>query len=501
MVDDNPMVLVKKFTTHFTVSAVSDTCVICNKPFTSINGFLKTNLIEYDFDAKLRVWRQSYQYFFFNKRDMTYHMPINLLTPFLEYIRVRGVVFEERQVDPPSPIPARFDISHGFALRDHQVAPVEYLTKGDESISSVELTCGAGKTFMSILSMARMRVRALIVIPSNLHDQWITSLATILPEEEVYSIKGWKSVQKAIDDESVWGVDGPSIFIASNRTLASYAKEHSKYEEFIPFESFISKMRFGVKVIDEIHMGFGMNVSIDLRCNISKNIYLSATYLRTSKNSKRIFDKVFPVHQRFIGEREKSHVNLTELSYYITSSAIPGWATDTNRGYSQFKYEDFILKEGYRQEKIVNKILKPAILAYFIRKKSPGQKLLIIVGKREFAYFLESAIADIFHDLKVSAFLAEHDSSVLLESDIIISTIKSMGTGKDVKGMKTLICFSSIASEVQNLQLIGRLRNIPGENCEFVSLVNRHIKAHGRHASRRREIFSGRVRRFISLVM
>lgn len=487
--------------THFLVPSVSHTGVICSNPHTAIWQFLKRNLIEYDFDAKLKIWTPSYHYYFYNKEAKQYHLPINVLKAFTEFLRYNGVTYEIEAIAPTLPLHVNYQISDTFALRDHQVKPVSYLTNKDAPIRSVELTCGSGKTFMSIVALAKLGVRTLIVVPTNLKDQWLISLKTLLPNKEVYQIQGYKSVELALNTEEIYGPDGPSIFIASNRTLAFYAGNNEKYSEFPPFEEFISKMRFGAKIIDEIHMGFGMNVSIDLRCNIPNNIYLSATYLRTSTNSKKIFDRIFPAHQRFIGESADRHVNLTEIDYRITEGEISKWNTETNRGYSQFKYEAYVMKYNHRVSKIVNMILKPIIIRYFIERKDPGQKLLIIVGLKEFAYLLENILGEIFHDQKVSAFLAEHGDEVLEESDIIISTIKSMGTGKDVAGMKTLICFSSISSEVQNLQLMGRLRKIEGTDCEFIYLVNRFVKSHGRHAMSRRQLFNDRVKKFERRVM
>ena len=44
------------------------------------------------------------------------------------------------------------------------------------------------------------------------------------------------------------------------------------------------------------------------------------------------------------------------------------------------------------------------------------------------------------------------------KKDIIVSTIKSCGTGRDIKGLRSLICCEPVASKVVIEQVIGRLR-------------------------------------------
>ena len=59
------------------------------------------------------------------------------------------------------------------------------------------------------------------------------------------------------------------------------------------------------------------------------------------------------------------------------------------------------------------------------------------------------------------------------KKDIIVSTIKSCGTGKDIKGLRCVICAEPIASKVVIQQTIGRLRPYAKDkNTYFFDIVD-----------------------------
>jgi superfamily II DNA or RNA helicase len=66
-----------------------------------------------------------------------------------------------------------------------------------------------------------------------------------------------------------------------------------------------------------------------------------------------------------------------------------------------------------------------------------------------------------FPEKTVSAYHSKIDrdeKESALKKDIIVSTIKSCGTGRDIPGLRVVICCEPIASKVVAEQMIGRLR-------------------------------------------
>ena len=57
-----------------------------------------------------------------------------------------------------------------------------------------------------------------------------------------------------------------------------------------------------------------------------------------------------------------------------------------------------------------------------------------------------------------------------------MSTIKSCGTGRDIKGLRAVICAEPVASKVVTEQMIGRLRPYaPDKDTYYFDIVDRAI--------------------------
>ena len=71
-----------------------------------------------------------------------------------------------------------------------------------------------------------------------------------------------------------------------------------------------------------------------------------------------------------------------------------------------------------------------------------------------------------------------------------------MGTGKDQKGLRTVILFVSFKTEARTFQSIGRLRQLEHDTPEFVYLVNTKVASHRNHAKARRPIYQHIAKQF-----
>ena len=84
------------------------------------------------------------------------------------------------------------------------------------------------------------------------------------------------------------------------RTLALYAVENNEpYSELPSYDELLRTLGIGIKVVDECHLNFNTNALIDLKSNVKMNIYLSATYQRSSYQGRKIFNMVFPTELKF----------------------------------------------------------------------------------------------------------------------------------------------------------------------------------------------------------
>jgi superfamily II DNA or RNA helicase len=72
--------------------------------------------------------------------------------------------------------------------------------------------------------------------------------------------------------------------------------------------------------------------------------------------------------------------------------------------------------------------------------------------------------------------IPKNEKEIAERKDIIVSTIKSCGTGRDIKGLRVIICAEPVVSKVVIEQTIGRLREYkPGKDTYYFDLVDYSI--------------------------
>jgi hypothetical protein len=311
-----------------------------------------------------------------------------------------------------------------------------------------------------------------------------------LSTAKVGVIRGNQTIYDIV--EANYQIDS-DILLTSIKTLQEYAIGGEKYREAPSLQSFIRGLKVGIKVVDECHLNFNANLMVDIQSDIDRNIYLSATHVRGSLASKTIFNRVYPTEIR-LGELAVSdHINVTEVRYNI--GEIDKKRISTDRGYSQVKYEKYLLQQMYKFEKFIGVVLKPIVREYFIRLRKPNQKLLILVGRVDFAELLVRWLKEDFPEVSSEGYFNNTSDEVLHNSDIIVSTVGSCGTGRDIKGLRTLILFTSFSSEPLIYQTIGRLRKME-DTPEFLYLVNAAIPAQINHAKAKQLVYKARVKDF-----
>jgi hypothetical protein len=277
--------------------------------------------------------------------------------------------------------------------------------------------------------------------------------------------------------------------------LQEYVNDNPQYQGLPSFRDFIKGMKFGVKVTDECHLNFHTNAMIDIQSDIEHNIYLSATYMRSGKNSDQIFKRIFPDHIKYDQGGYNRYVNITECNYSF--GPIADKYVSTPRGYMQAKYESWLLRSPQKLTKMFEKIAF-LVKKYFIDIRKDKQRILILVGTIDFGTSLVAYLREVYPDMDIEEYFSSTDDEILNRSEIIVSTSGSCGTGKDLKGLRSMIAFVSFAAEALTYQTLGRLRAMD-DTPEFIYLVNRGINSHIRHSNIRRPIYRHLCRSFNTL--
>ena len=90
---------------------------------------------------------------------------------------------------------------------------------------------------------------------------------------------------------------------------------------------------------------------------------------------------------------------------------------------------------------LVNEVIYPIVNRFFSEIAKPGQHCLILVQTRKFAEELFKRLMKKVVNTTMAVFFSGDPGTTgdeaNLKKDIIISTIQSCGTGRDIKGLKT----------------------------------------------------------------
>ena len=450
-----------------------------------------------------RLFRMVLQrrYVYYNKDTQTLYVPRFDLDAFCRLLEENSINYKIVHLPLQEGKSVDIRLKDGVYDRsEQQTAAIKFLTTHNGSLRGLSSTTGFGKTYCAVKTVSIIGRRAMFCV-MGLVDQWKNAIFqfTELTEEDVYIIKGAQSMKTLLTeiDKTLF----PKIIIASIGTIRNYALNDETYEEFPPFTDIFDILRVGVKGIDEAHLSFHATLMIDLQTNAEINIALTATFLRTEQQVAAIFDAHYPRLIRF-GENE--FTRYIEIYSYSFSAGgiIPQKAYMTAMGYNHSKLEEWLLRKDKKiLDYIFRTVYSPAIFGHYINRKRVGQRLLIIcssVVMCEWFYQKLSTVLPKEENLSIVIYIEGVEDDVLSTYDIIISTPKKGGTGRDIKDLRTVLMTVATGAETTNLQSLGRLRELrsTGDTPIYIYTWCRDIRQHNTYHQSRKLIYSERGREF-----
>lgn len=342
------------------------------------------------------------------------------------------------------------------------------------SQQSLNLDTGDGKTIAMILAIAKTyKTRTILIVhQTKLKEQWMREFmkASTLTEDRFCDLVGTESMIAVMTEN----IDA-DVFFVNHQTIHLCA---SKYGwDFI--KEFFKKIKVGVKIYDEAHKYFSNIMMIDFFSNTKKTFYLTATFTRTQIKEKMIFKRAFANCYRFGEEtlnyeEKRKHV----IYYYVTFNShpdptiVPGMYNKYN--ISPFKYIDYALKDDEKHT-----LLKVIEIIMNQTSKLRG-RVLITTPKIESTEIMANFLKDIVGDKSIAIINSsktKEENDEARHADIISSTIKSLGTGIDIPGLRVLINTEPFTSEDNMRQLKGRLREFgPTDDTFMFDIVDTGFK-------------------------
>lgn len=329
----------------------------------------------------------------------------------------------------------------------------KYVYTARYSQLGLNLGTGDGKTYGTISTIMKMKLKSIIIThQEKLKQQWIETFKdkTSLPDENIVNIAGTDEV-----DLIMKGKLSGDIYLVNHQTLLSYAKTHG----WLAIRDLFKKIKVGIKVVDEAHKFFENIFMLDCFSNCQKSFYLTATFGRSDRQEVALYKKAFASLVRYgeetaNSEEKRKHTNF--IMCYFNSKPEYGMTPNIKNKYglSAYKYIDYEL--NYESNNSLMKVLEKIL----IKIGDIEGKVLVLSPTKDSVRFIANKLKE-FTNEEVGVIFSDNTKD---ENDdnkryrFISSTIKSVGEGFDLPGLRVLINLEPIGSPLLADQVQGRLR-------------------------------------------
>lgn len=319
---------------------------------------------------------------------------------------------------------------------------------------ALNLDTGIGKTYCAIYSIIANKERAIVITHTqDIKAQWYQSFLkySSIYEDKICNIDSGKILEEIFKGNEEY--INKDVFLVTHSMITDFAGSHGW--DYI--KAIFSKLRLGIKVVDETHLCFKNIMMIDFFTNVPRNYYLTATFGRSDASEQKIFNNAFGNAVRYGEElNSRKHINYQFVFFNSNPNQIQERSIKTNYGVSAYRYADYAFKKD--EFRTLESVMYQVIDACLLREG----RTLIVVPKIENTEYLSKTIQERYPSKKVGSVNSKKSDDDNLDikenSDIIISTVKSLGTGSDIKKLRNLIIAEPHSSKIISKQLIGRLR-------------------------------------------
>ena len=441
-----------------------------------------------------------------------FRFPINTLPKFVRFMKQHGVrddEFEFNVFPIYKPAFADFKLNSDYTPYDYQVEAVEYSNANRlQGVPSVliEKPPGSGKTVTFCRFLEVVKQRAGMITPATYVEKWGNDAEQYLNlnEKQIYTVSGSASISE-LAEMALAGEYNYDFTIISLRTFLGFIKSyetspaetHRKYGT-TPIDIW-RLMQLGVLGGDESHEEFYSLYWAHTFFHGVFHLALSATMMdRESMVEERQKD-IYPAIRRFDKIKMRRYISFVNVDYSFQNPARDKIKFNV-RGksdYSQHAFEKSILS-NLRVRRDFLEMLKWVVEKFFFHEDyKEGDKLALYFFRLDTIEVVYKYLRVNYPNKDIRIFQGGKDYNDLMEPEIRVTNFKSAGTGKDIKGLTTVISFLSIDSPKANIQLLGRIREIKDRDVYFVQLNCMNSNKHMSYKRRRDKLLEERTK-FIS---
>ena len=408
------------------------------------------------------------KFFVRNKSGEKLYIHRHMLDDFkraLNDIGITDYVIKERKVSKGTPISVK--VKPHFTPRDYQQNIIDFVTKDPRHGANVTLYTGGGKTYCALQSSQILGKRICVMIPPKYFGIWHEAFEDIYePGYTIEEVAGSPSL-KALNRRIVEGESLPDILLISSTTYRTYIENWERFSDepnwlketnyLIEPDRFHEAAGIGVQINDEIQDDPGLVFKIDTISNVNKQIYLSATPYTGNDKLTNMIKVMMPKELDAPLPDVDAYANVIALLY--NDDVKPYDYLGYKRSYSQIKYESNMLKSK-RRLKLYLQMIRKVVQVRYYQNRVAGQRMLLFFATVAFIETVAKYLQKEFPDITVNPYVAGVPYESLLESDISVTTLKSGGTGVDVRNVKEIYSGHATDSKRDSIQMLGRARRL-----------------------------------------
>lgn len=436
-------------------------------------------------------WQQKYMYARYDMKAQKLFVPIAFCDEICEVIRDWGARVEIKKINDYTFGKISVKMKPEFHDQEHQIKLIAKCSDPIPGMKGLAMQTGKGKTYSAIKSWVNLGYRGLVIV-NGLADQWIKSILefTDVDRGKVYKLQEFQSLALLAQNPEY----RPDIFVASLRTLQLFCEGDKDYD-LLPwnYTEFLRFYGIGVKIVDECHQSFHATTLMDLKSNVPYNMYCSATFMQTSKQARKIFDRIYPHSIQFGIDAYDKYVQVHWYNFYGT---VDEKKCVKSRGYNHNKYEKELMVSENKFNNHLNEMILPMINQYFVNRYKKGYRALVFCSGLDFVDCLTNKLKKLYPQFKIVSYVGGNELSDLDEADIVVSTIGKSSTGLDLKGLILAINTVSIQTPLLTSQMFGRLRKRDDIELIYVDRCDMNVQAHIRHAEERKALLKRMCSKF-----
>ena len=355
------------------------------------------------------------------------------------------------------------------------------------------------KTFCSGVGLCKYGVKTLIIMHrDSLRQQWIESLYKMngFTSNEVHEIRDSEELYQIAHNQHEFDYD---VYLMTHATFRAGMKRIGNMKDA---SNITRNLGIGLKIIDEAHLEFRDTLMMDFVFNVKRNLYLTATDGRSSRDENSIFRHVFSntvfykPSTLLNTNHPKKWVEYTvvEINTHV-NPAIYKYRVAGGRGMSSASYGKWVIQKDKNQThfKVIRELLR------IIYERDPQSKVLVFVPLIELctecAYFLNKELNydDTFEyslDIKtINSKNSKYENEQNKRADVIVTTIQSCGTGTDIPGITGVIACTVFKSPITCEQVMGRMRYC-GKTCYYYDVYDSSVFMDSVFVKLRKKTFS-----------